>query len=118
MINKISKLFLIICCFTVTPLFAKTNAKKLESTIIKNEHKLQQCRNEANTNTFMVSGKVVVDLEINDTAQIQRIKINDEKTTLKDLNLQMCVVNVFKKIKYPKAPKSQIISISHPVIFK
>ncbi len=92
--------------------------KNFEKPIKKYLPELQACRGDASTSTFMVSGKVVVDLEINDTAKISRIKINDEKTTLQDLNLQKCVVDVMKTIKFPKAPKGTIVALSYPITFK
>ncbi|AZZ37897.1 hypothetical protein CIK05_14170 [Bdellovibrio sp. qaytius] len=96
----------------------KKSNEKFEKPVAKFMPALQTCRESATSQTFLVSGKVVVYYEVNDKAEIQRIKINDDQTTLKDLNLQMCVLGVIKKIKFPKAPKGTIVSISYPIIFK
>lgn len=99
--------------------FAKSqNTEKFQKPIKKHLAKIQKCRDEASTKTFMVSGKVVVDFEINDKASIHRIKINDDQTTFNDLNVQKCVVFTMKEIKFPKAPKGKMVSFSYPVIFK
>ena len=98
--------------------FAKSpNAEKFQNPIKKHLVKIQKCRDEAGGKT-MVAGKVVVDFEIDDKASIHRIKINDEQTTLNDLNLQKCVVDKMKEIKFPKAAKGEIASFSFSVIFK
>ena len=98
--------------------FAKSqNTENFKKPIKKNLAKLQSC-SEKTTSKTAVSGTVVVDLEINDNASIQRIKINDEQSTLEDLNVQQCVVLTMKKITFPKAPKGEIVPFSYPVIFK
>lgn len=96
----------------------KVSTEKYEKPIIRFLPAMQMCRESTTTQTFLVSGKVVVDYEVNDKAELQRLKINEEKTTLKDLNLQKCVIDTMKKIKFPKAPNGKTVKISYPIIFK
>ena len=87
--------------------FAKSqNTEIFKKPIKKNLAKLQSC-SEKTTSKEAVSGAVVVDLEINDNASIQRIKINDEQSTLEDLNVQQCVVLTMKKITFQKPQKAK-----------
>lgn len=98
--------------------FAKPqNTEKFQKQIKKHLDKIQKCHDEVSSKPA-TSGKVVVDFEIDDKASIHRIKINDEQTTLNNLNLQKCVVDKMKEIKFPKAAKSEIVSFSFPVFFK
>lgn len=99
--------------------FAKGENKneKFEKPIIRFLPAMQECRKEALKNSI-VSGKIVVDYQINDKAELHKVKINEEKTTLSDLNMQKCVVDVMKKIKFPKAPKGKTVSITYPIEFK
>lgn len=114
--NKILISFII--TFVSVFSFAKSqNTEKFQKPIKKHLTKIQKCRDEAGQNTT-VSGKVVVDFEIDDKAALHRIKINDEQSTLTDLNLQKCVIDEMKKVKFPKAAKGKIVSFSYPVIFK
>lgn len=96
--------------------FAKNkNTEKFQKPIKKYLPEIQSCNSEADTK---ITGKVVVDLEINDNASFQRIKINEEQTTLQNLNIQKCVIDKMKKIKFPKAEKGEIVSFSYAVDFK
>ncbi|WP_409478272.1 AgmX/PglI C-terminal domain-containing protein [Pseudobdellovibrio sp. HCB154] len=110
--------FLISLAITFVSLFSfakSQNTESFQKPIKKNLAKLQSCSEKSAT---AVSGTVVVDLEINDNASIQRIKINDEQSTLTDLNVQQCVVLTMKTFKFPKAAKGQIVPFSYPVNFK
>lgn len=112
--------FLISCTITFLSLFSfakSENTENFQKPIKKNLAKLQSC-GEKTTSKVAASGTVVVDLEINDNASIQRIKINDDQSTLTDLHVQQCVVLTMKTIKFPKAPKGKIVPFSYPVNFK
>jgi len=95
----------------------KTDDEKFKKPIIRFLPMMKSCRDSGTKQTMQASGKVVVDYEINDKAELHKIKINDEQTTLTDLNLQKCVVDAFKKIKFPKAPKGKTVKITYPVEF-
>lgn len=98
---------------------AKSNShKKFEKPIKKYLPEIQNCREQSSGQVFIISGKVIVDLVINDKGLINRIKINDDETTLQDFSVQKCIVFVMKKIKFPEAPKNQLVSFSYTVIFK
>lgn len=112
-------LFISVCLVSVFS-FAKTNKaddEKFKKPIIRFLPAMKSCRDAGTKQTMQASGNIVVDYEINDKAELHKIKINDEKTTLTDLNLQKCVVDFFKKIKFPKAPKGKTVKISYPVEF-
>lgn len=79
---------------------------------------MQNCRNPETTKNVTATGKVVIDYQIDDKGSLHKLKINDAETTLTDLNIQKCVADVMKKIKFPKATKGKIVSISYPVEFK
>ena len=118
-----NKNILLLICISFLPLFSFAKNEKVDKEayrkpIIRFLPAMQTCRDSANTQTFLVSGKVVVDYEINDKAEMNKLKINEEKTTLKDLNLQKCVIDTMKKIKFPKAPKGKSVAISYPFTFK
>lgn len=99
--------------------FAKSKAddEKFKKPIIRFLPAMKSCRDSGTKQTMQASGKIVVDYEINDKAELHKIKINDEQTTLTDLNLQKCVVDYMKKIKFPKAPKGKTVKITYPVEF-
>lgn len=112
--------FLIFLAITSVSLFSfakSPNTENFKKPLKKNLAKLQSC-SEKSTSKMGASGTVVVDLEINDNAAIQRIKINDDQSTLTDLNVQHCIVLMIKKITFPKAPKGEIVPFSFPVNFK
>ena len=112
--------FLIYSVIIILPLFSFAKSKsteKFQKPIKKYLDKIKSCREKANSDS-LTSGKVVVDLEINDNGALQRIKINDELTTVSDLNVQMCIIKTMKEINFPKAAKGQTVSFSYPVIFK
>lgn len=96
----------------------KNKNEKFEKPIVRFLPAMKSCRNPDTVTNISVAGTVVVDYEINDKGSLHRLKINDEKTTLNDLNVQKCVVDLMKKIKFPKAAKGKIVSISYPVEFK
>ena len=111
--NKI--LILIVTLFLSPFLFAKEkNTETFQKPIKKHLVEIKACSKEA---ANKVSGKVVVDLEINDNASLHRIKINEAGTTVQDLNIQKCVVDILKKVKYPKAEKSKTVAFSYSVEF-
>lgn len=96
----------------------KNKNEKFEKPIIRFLPAMKSCRSSDAVTNISVAGTVVVDYEINDKGSLHRVKINDDKTTLHDLNVQKCVVDLMKKIKFPKAAKGKIVSISYPVEFK
>lgn len=96
----------------------KIKNEKFEKPIIRFLPAMKSCRNPETVTNISVAGTVVIDYEINDKGSLRRVKINDDKTTLNDLNVQKCVVDLMKKIKFPKAAKGKIVSISYPVEFK
>lgn len=100
--------------------FAKSKIdvnEKYKKPIIRFLPMMKSCRDAGTKQTMQALGKIVVDYEINDKAELHKIRINDEQTTLTDLNLQKCVVDAFKKIKFPKTPKGKIVKITYPVEF-
>lgn len=111
-------LFMCTCLLSVFS-FAKTKAadEKFKKPIIRFLPAMKSCRDAGTKQTMQASGKIVVDYEIGDKGELHRIKINDEQTTLTDLNLQKCVVDTFKKIKFPMAAKGKTVKISYPVEF-
>jgi hypothetical protein len=94
------------------------NTEKFKKAFNRWLPKIQNCRLEASSANLILAGKIVVDLEINDNASLKRIKINDDQSTLSDLNVQKCVVDVIKKINFPKAAKGKTVSFSYPITFK
>lgn len=114
--NKIL-VFLTITFVSLFSFSKPQNTENFQKSIKKNLAKLKSCSDKSGSKTA-VSGTVVVDLEINDNASIQRIKINDDQSTLTDLNVQQCVVLTMKEFKFPKAPKGEIVPFSYPVNFK
>lgn len=110
--------------FTIIFLSITSNAKgkssdeKFKKPLVRFLPAMQQCRSSDNIQNISVTGKVVVNFNINDKGQLHKIKINESETTLNDLNIQKCVVDVIKKVKFPKAPKGKTISLNYPVIFK
>lgn len=99
--------------------FAKSesNAKFLKA-IKPHSKEIFDCKSQANTSALINAGRLFVDLEVNDQAEVHRIKINDEKTSLQDLNIQKCVVDVLKTVKFPKANKGKLAKFSYEVFFK
>lgn len=96
----------------------KNKNEKFEKPIVRFLPAMKSCRSTDAVQDVTVAGKIVIDYEINDKGSLHRLKINDDKTTISDLNLQKCVIDVMKKIKFPKAPKGKTVSVSYPVIFK
>ena len=94
------------------------NTEKFKKSFNRWLPKIQNCRLEASSANLILAGKIVVDLEIDDKASLKRVKINDDQSTLSDLNIQKCVVDVVKKIKFPKAAKGKVVSFSYPITFK
>ena len=96
----------------------KESKNKFEKPIVRFLPAMQSCRNASTVQNITVTGKIMIDYQVDDKGSLNGLKINDEKTTLNDLNLQKCVIDVMKKIKFPKAPKGKTVSVSYPVIFK
>ena len=97
---------------------AKSKNEKFQKPIVRFLPAMKSCRNSESVTNVSVTGKIMIDYEIDDKGSLRRLKINDEKTTLNDLNIQKCVIDLMKKIKFPKAAKGKIVSISYPVEFK
>jgi hypothetical protein len=116
---KKNLLFFFVMIFLSLFSFAKSKTnEKFEKPIAKYLSEIQSCREQGSGQVFIVSGKVVVDLKIEDKGFIERIKINDDETTLQDFSVQKCIVLVMKKIKFPAAPKNRTVSFSYTVFFK
>ena len=96
---------------------SKTN-EKFEKPISKFLPEIQSCREQGSGQVFIISGKIAVDLEINDKGLLEYVKINDDETTLEDFSVQKCVVEVMKKIKFAPAAKDKTVSFTYTVLFK
>lgn len=116
--KKENVIFIAVLFLSSLALAKADNTEKFKKAFNRWLPKIQNCRIEASSANLILAGKIVVDLEINDNASIKRIKVNDDQSTLTDLNVQKCVVDVIKKINFPKAAKGKTVSFSYPISFK
>ncbi len=63
-----------------------------------------------------LEGKVVVDLAVSDKGNVLKTKI--VSTQLNNLNVENCLLDVFKTLKFPNAPNGTVVEVRYPFLFK
>lgn len=65
-----------------------------------------------------LNGKVVLAWEIHDGGIAKNVRINVPKTTLRNENLEKCMINVMAKIVFPLPPKDTVAEVAgYPFVF-
>lgn len=63
-------------------------------------------------------GKIVIQFEVDETGKITSAKANEQKSTLKNSDVEQCLVKKFKSWTFPASPKGTIVAVSYPFVFK
>lgn len=61
-----------------------------------------------------IGGKVVLEWDFDDSGSVKNAKINS--TTLNDSIVENCMVDKLKALKFPPAPKGEIVNIIYPFV--
>lgn len=75
-------------------------------------------KKDSHNKDSQLSGKIVLDFEVDNAGKVPSAKVNEKKSTLKSSDIEQCLIDKVKSWTFPPSPKGTIISVSYPFIFK
>ena len=95
----------------------KVNKAAIRKTFLSHRSDIHSCYKEAHEKNPEVSGKFVINFEIQEDGSTKDEKINTEKSTIEDEDFGECLIGKIRGIQFPKAPEGQTVTVRYPFRF-
>lgn len=76
------------------------------------------CYNKTMQPNAVNNGKVVLEWDITDTGSLSQVRIKEDRTTLKNPALHLCIIEHLKTLKFPPTAKGNAAHIIYPFEFR
>lgn len=83
--------------------------------IEKNQAQFRACYNDAQKNNPDLHGSLTLKWDINETGKV--VKVETVNSTFNSPELETCMIEHLKKIRFGPAPAGQIVHASHPFLY-
>ncbi len=100
--------------FNKTQNFIDQPENSMASSVLPSQ--FQKCYDDELKINSNVSGIVVLNWDISELGDVSAVSI--QSTTLKNENIEKCMIETLKKMKFQPVPKGHIANISYPFTFK
>lgn len=111
------KLVWIIVLLFPAMVFAKADQEAIRRVIRQHLGEVKSCYEASLAQNPGLTGKIVMDFEINDTGAVKKAEVNESKSSLKDLEVRKCLTDKFLTWKFKAAPKGELVAVSYPFEF-
>ena len=116
---RLITIYLILC--TALSLHAKESEVKIDREAIRRVFRsglieFKKCYEAEYSKNKSLAGKVVLFLEITDEAAVKSAKI--KSTTLKNENVENCLIEKVKTFVFPAASKGTVAEVLYPIVFQ
>lgn len=95
----------------------KIDRDGIRSVFKKHSAHFQQCYQEALKEDDTLSGKVMLDFDINPDGSVGRSGVNEGRSTLHSEILEACLLATLKSKIFPANDKDTIFQIFYPIVF-
>ena len=96
---------------------ATVDKEKIRQVMKKHEKQVRDCYEAEIDKDPKVSGKIVLDWDVDDKGKVTKSSINEKSTTLKNNAVRACMLEHLKAWEFPAAPTGQTVSVSYPWFF-
>jgi hypothetical protein len=111
------RLFFILFIFAVssTLMAQGMDGKPYKAKMKQNIHLFQSCFTEALKLDSQLSGKVVLDWDVDDKGKVVRAAV--KKSEIEDYVMEKCLIEKLKSLSFPPASKGLVATVQYPLVF-
>jgi hypothetical protein len=91
--------------------------EQIRLVFIKNQKAFMDCYATALKRKSQLEGKILFDFDVNPDGRVSRARVNEEKSTLKDTEMNQCILASLRTWDFPKS-ESQVTAVEYPLAFK